>query len=173
MRKVWISRPKHGTSGGWPAYIVAHGQVQMQFVNCQLDAVIMLQCTRPGPYRTWASPFRLFGPVCVKFPGHWTTSWRPMNTGHAEGTQPKSPRKAATLLRLTAAQWLCDPVNDGWLDGVTDLASLFRDSSTIMFSTWRGNKETWKPWPRRSIGPPLSCVAIGRHMPQGLTYVCV
>ena len=52
----------------------------------------------------------------------------PMNTGHAEGTQSNSPRTSAELPRLAVVEWLRNPANHHWLDGVTDLASRFRDS---------------------------------------------
>ena len=78
-----------------------------------------------------------------------------MNPGHVEGAQSDSPRPAPVLLRLAAAQWLCDPVNHGLLNGVTDLASLFRDNHDILFCACEGETEravvVSRPCPASSV----------------------
>ena len=55
-----------------------------------------------------------------------------MITGHAEGTQSNTERTPAELLRLAVAEWLRNPANHHWLDGVTDLASRFRDNPDML-----------------------------------------
>ena len=81
-----------------------------------------------------------------------------MTTGHTEGTQCRPPRRAAALLKLSFAQWLCDPGNHRLLDGVTDqsdMASLFRDSEAILYSACESDKEravvVSRPCPASSV----------------------
>ena len=51
-----------------------------------------------------------------------------MTSALNEGTLNRPRRNAASLLRLAWEQWLSDPDNHRWLNGKTDLASVFRDN---------------------------------------------